>query len=84
MLTHDTLHELFGTASAGYFHHLSKCFRVNRLIDKDGNDIYLPGLDKDGVCSHTEEEKEWIGNLDFPIYLFCGKSGNAYVYKQIQ
>lgn len=72
--THDTLHELFGTAAAGYFNHLSRCFRQQRLVDKDGNDIYLPCLTKDGVCQHHDPSQlDWVQNVDVPIYLFSGK-----------
>ena len=72
--THDILHELFGTAAAGYFHHLSKCFRQQRLVDKDGNDIYLPCLDKNGICQHDDPSQlDWVQNVDVPIYMFSGK-----------
>ena len=73
METHDTLHELFGTAAAGYFHQLSKCFRMKKLVDKHGHDVYLPGLTENGECDCDPKELEWVKNIDIPIYLFCGK-----------
>ena len=72
--THDILHEIFGTAAAGYFHHLSKCFRSKKLVDKNGHDIYLPGLSNHGECTCDPSELEWVKNINIPVYMFCGKT----------
>ena len=42
-------------------------------MDKDGNDVYIPGLDESGFCTCDPTALEWVKNVDVPIYLFSGK-----------
>ena len=70
--THATMHELFGIAALGHFNQLCKCFRAGKLVDKKGNDVYTPGLDKHGKLQESARSKEWAQNVDVPILMFCG------------
>ena len=45
-LTHEHLHELFGTANTRAFVHLALIVRKGHVVDADGRDAYLPHLDR--------------------------------------
>ena len=82
--THDILHEIFGTAAAGYFHHMAKCLRCKKLVDKNGRDIYLPGLSNDGECDCDPKDLEWVENINIPIYMFCGEIPHTFRHLLVQ
>jgi cholesterol oxidase len=46
--THDAIHEMMGVANLEMMAHLAKCAsrRYERLVSVDGEDIYLPHLDR--------------------------------------
>jgi len=44
--THDTLHETFGIGNIKAFQHLSRMTREKKLVGFDGDDLYLPHLDR--------------------------------------
>ncbi len=44
--THDALHEMFGVANLTTFQHISTMVRAGMVLDKDGNNVYLPHLDR--------------------------------------
>lgn len=44
--THDTLHELFGVANLKTFEHLTLLVREGHLVSADGDEAYLPHLDR--------------------------------------
>eukprot|EP00794_Sanderia_malayensis_P000593 gene593-1255_t len=76
--THDILHELFGTVAAGYFNHLSKIFRAKKILDKDGNDVYMPGVDNNGLKLNENEKIGWVSNVDLPTYMFIGSENDSF------
>jgi cholesterol oxidase len=45
-LTHDTLHELFGVANMSSLDHLALMVREGKLVAADGEDRYLPHLNR--------------------------------------
>jgi cholesterol oxidase len=45
-LTHDSLHELFGIANVSTFEHLGKMVRAGHVVDAEGNDVYLPHVER--------------------------------------
>jgi len=45
-LTHDALHEMFGVANMKAFIHLARLTNTGHLVDFDGNNVYLPHLDR--------------------------------------
>jgi cholesterol oxidase len=45
-LTHDNLHELFGVASISNFKHLGVMSRAGHIVNANGEDVYLPHLDR--------------------------------------
>jgi cholesterol oxidase len=40
--THDALHEMFGIANITAFEHLARMVRHGTIVDRSGNDVYLP------------------------------------------
>jgi cholesterol oxidase len=44
--THDNLHEMFGVANMKAFIHLARLTNTGHLVDFDGNEVYLPHLDR--------------------------------------
>lgn len=44
--THDTLHETFGVANIRALEHLTLLCREGSLVDIDGEDVYMPHLDR--------------------------------------
>ncbi len=44
--THDALHEMFGLGNMKAFNHLARLANTGHLVDFDGNDTYLPHLDR--------------------------------------
>lgn len=73
-LTHDALHEMFGTANVGSLNHLATMVRAKHIVDAAGRNIYLPHVDRLGIpisilhgaendCflpSSTERTVEWM------------------------
>lgn len=45
-LLHDNLHELFGVASIKQFEHLAQTVREGHVVDANGENVYLPHLDR--------------------------------------
>lgn len=41
-LTHDTLHEMFGTTNATFFKHMTRVINLGHAVDHRGEDSYLP------------------------------------------
>lgn len=44
--THDALYEMFGTANASTLKHMAEMVRQGHIVDKDGEDVYLPHLER--------------------------------------
>jgi cholesterol oxidase len=44
--THEALHEMFGVANMKAFIHLAHLANTGHLVDFDGNNVYLPHLDR--------------------------------------
>jgi len=44
--SHDALHEMFGVANMKAFMHLARLTNTGHLVDFDGNNVYLPHLDR--------------------------------------
>lgn len=42
--THDAIHEMFGEASLRALRHIARMLRRDYIVDKDGNDRYLPNV----------------------------------------
>jgi cholesterol oxidase len=45
-LTHETLYELFGVTNLRMMAHLGRCAREQRLVTADGQDAYLPHVER--------------------------------------
>ncbi len=44
--THEAIHEMFGFADITTFSHLLTIIRAGQVVDKDGNDVYLPNIQR--------------------------------------
>lgn len=81
--THDTLHELFGVANMTTFKHIGQIGRAQHVVDADGEDVYLPHVDRlaipirlihgaENVCfepAGSEKTYEWLrANNDPDLY----------------
>lgn len=44
--THDALHEMFGVANVESFGQLAKMVRAEHVVDADGEDVYLPNVER--------------------------------------
>jgi cholesterol oxidase len=44
--THQAIHEMFGIGNITAFNHILAMIRAGKVVDKDGNDVYLPHIDK--------------------------------------
>jgi cholesterol oxidase len=44
--THEAIHEMFGIADITTFSHLLIIIRAGQVVDKDGNDVYLPNIQR--------------------------------------
>jgi len=60
--THDAIHEIFGMVSATAFDHIATILNKGVVVDKDGNDVYMPHLDR----------------LAFPIFFIAGADNHEF------
>ena len=47
--THRAIHEMFATANLGSFNHIAEMLRKDQVVDKEGNDVYLPRVERLGI-----------------------------------
>ncbi len=62
-LTHDRLHELFGTAPVTMFEHLGTMVRAGHVVNFKGEDVYMPHLDRMKfpiAFIHGEDNETWL------------------------
>ncbi|KDM93104.1 alpha/beta fold hydrolase [Photobacterium galatheae] len=65
---HHHLHELFGAANIESLKHLATMCRAGKLLDAEGNDVYLPQL----------------ARLDLPILFISGAENQCYLPESTQ
>ncbi len=61
--THAAMHELFGVASIESFEHLTRMVRAGQLVDADGEDVYLPHVERLAIpitYIHGAENETWL------------------------
>lgn len=61
--THDNLHELFGVASIANFKHLGAMSRAGHIVNAQGEDVYLPHIDRLNIpiaFIHGAENETWL------------------------
>ena len=44
--THDALHEMFGVTNLKTFNHIALTIEKGQVVDVDGNDVYLPHIER--------------------------------------
>lgn len=44
--THEAMHEMFGRANLTTLNHIGRMLLVNKVVDKHGNDAYLPHVER--------------------------------------
>lgn len=84
-LTHDNLHELFGVANITSFEHLALMSRKGHLVNIQGEDSYLPHLERMAIpitfISGEENECYLPESTEITYNLLCDKNG-ADLYKR--
>ncbi|MGD2079201.1 MAG: GMC family oxidoreductase N-terminal domain-containing protein, partial [Chloroflexota bacterium] len=61
--THDVLHEMFGVSPMSNFEHVGLLAREGKLVSADGEDIYLPHVDRLAIpitYIHGAENEAWL------------------------
>ena len=78
-ITHDNLHELYGVANMRSLEHLATMTRAGHITDADGEDRYLPHLDRMAlpITFIVGEENECFlpASLQKSYQLLCDKNG---------
>lgn len=62
-VTHSALHEMFGVANMSALRHLAEMSRQGRIVDADGDDVYVPNMN---------------GRLPFPIRFIHGAQNQCF------
>ncbi|HEY1985143.1 MAG TPA: GMC oxidoreductase [Terracidiphilus sp.] len=77
--THEAIHEMFGIADITTFKHLLTIVRAGKVVDKDGNDVYLPNIQRlkiPLVFFQAMENKLFLPEgTDRSFQLLCDKNG---------
>ncbi|HJS87792.1 MAG TPA: GMC oxidoreductase [Acetobacteraceae bacterium] len=61
-MTHAAIHEMFGLAGATAFEHIAVILNKGHVVDRNGNDAYMPHLDR----------------LAFPIFFIAGADNKEF------
>ena len=61
--THQAIHEMFGIGNIAAFNHILQTIRSGKVVDKDGQDVYMPNL----------------ARLKFPITFLHGAQNNLFL-----
>ena len=81
-LTHDRIHELFGTAPVTMFEHLGTMARAGHVVNFKGEDVYLPHLDRMKIpiaFVHGEENETWLPQSTRQTFdLLCAANGKEF------
>ena len=76
--THKTLHELFGIGHGSYCHHMMMFLNNEKLVDKSGEDVYIPGVDSKGNFEVDVRDHDWVRHVDIPMYLLIGSENQVF------
>ncbi len=88
-VTHDAMHEWFGTTSVPALAHLAMMLRVGHVVDKDGRDAYRPHLERLALpisFIHGTRNREFLPGATIKTYeVLCRKNGPAwYVWRPLE
>ncbi len=85
-LTHDNLHELFGIANIQSFGHLTRMIRTGHLVDAQGNEIYMPHLDRLSIpirIIHGTENATFLPESTEITYDLLRRTNDPNLYSRI-
>ena len=81
-LTHDRIHELFGTAPVTMFEHLGTMARAGHVVNFKGEDVYLPRIERMKLpiaFVHGEENETWLPASTRQTYdALCAANGKEF------
>lgn len=83
--THDNLHELFGVASVSNFEHLGLMSRVGHIVDHEGEEVYLPHIDRLKIpiaFVQGEENRTWLPQSTRDTYDLLVKTNGPELYSR--
>lgn len=85
--THKAIHEMFGIANMATFNHLSLMVRKGQIVDKKGEDTYLPHLDRLAIpvtFLHGAENNLFLPEGTLKTLQTLSKANDATLYQRIQ
>ncbi len=85
--THDCLHEMFGLANIKAFEHLTLMVRKRYVVQADGEDVYLPHLDRLSLpitFIHGTENRCFLPESTAITYkILCEKNGSSFYERHL-
>jgi cholesterol oxidase len=85
--THRAIHEMFGVANLTTFNHIALMVRKKQIVDKDGNDTYLPHLDRLAIpiaFLHGEQNRLFLPPGTSKTLQTLGQANGGQLYTRIQ
>lgn len=85
--THNAIHEMFGIASMSSFNHISLMVRKGHAVDKDGNDVYIPHLDRLAIpitFVHGAENNLFLPENTMKALHTLAAANDAALYQRIE
>lgn len=88
-VTHDAMHDWFGTTSVPAMAHLAMMLRAGHVVDRDGVDVYMPRLERLALpisFIHGTKNREFLPKATQKTFkLLCRKNGSRYyVWRPIE
>ena len=84
--THAALHEMFGIANLTTFNHISRIVRKGSIVDHEGNDTYLPHVDRLSIpitFIHGEENNLFLPQGSMDTLKFLALKNDAKLYQRV-
>jgi cholesterol oxidase len=83
--THDVLHEMFGVSSMKNFEHVGLLAREGKLLSADGEDIYLPNVERLAIpitYIHGVENEAWLPESTELTFNWLREHNGRHLYKR--
>jgi cholesterol oxidase len=85
--THNAIHEMFGIGSTRAFTHILKTIKAGKPVDKDGNDVYMPHLDRLKIpitFFHGAQNKLFLPEGSKQTLMTLSKANGPEGYKRVE
>ncbi len=84
-VTHDNIHELFGLASISNFEHLGVMTRAGKIVNAQGEDVYLPHVERMAIpiaFIHGSENELWLPDSTRHTYDWLCEANGRELYSR--